>query len=108
MMLHRQKQQGDTFKIFDPYKISQLSSVSQLKNESKDVSQADVCKFGSGQMFGELEFLRKEKAAATVVCDSLVGELICVKYSEFQKKVKSNDQGFKALVFNADSKRHKI
>ena len=37
-----------------------------------------------------------------------MGELICVKLQEFQKKVKSNDSGYRALLFNADNKRQKI
>lgn len=85
-----------------------LSNAKQLKNDYTKVDKQEVCRYGRGQVFGELEFLQKEKAQGTVICESLIGELICVKLNEFQKKVKSNDAGFKALVFNAETKRQKI
>jgi hypothetical protein len=36
----------------------------------------------------------------SVVCDSLYGELICVKALDFAKKVKTNDASYSYLMKN--------
>ncbi|CDW78417.1 cyclic nucleotide-binding domain containing protein [Stylonychia lemnae] len=82
-------------RIVDPYKMNQISNARQLQNQVKLNVNNDICRYGVGQIFGEMEFLNKDKSILTVQCDTQQGELICVKLSEFQKKVKPNDSGFK-------------
>ena len=43
-----------------------------------------------------------------MICDSLNGELICVRLNEFQKRAKTNDSGYQSLLDNADVKNSKI
>lgn len=102
--MNKKQNSKDSGKILDPYKLTQLSNARQLQNQYKTSVNNEICRYGGGQIFGELEFLNKGMSCTTVVCESQHGELICVKLNEFQKKVKSNDAGYKALLFNADNK----
>lgn len=64
----------------------------------KRAHNVEVCKYGKGQLIGEEEFLNRTKANHSVVCDTLHGELIAIKFSEFQKKVIRGEEGIKTLV----------
>eukprot|EP00347_Sterkiella_histriomuscorum_P002457 403368072 len=98
----------ETGRLMDPYKIQEFSNAKSLQNQLITSTNKEVCRYGSGQIFGEWEFLRKDNAQCTVVCDSQQGELLCVKVSEFQKKARTNDAGYRALIFNAENKSSKI
>ena len=102
------KHKDNSKKIIDPFKLSSFTNAKQLQSHTSTSRQVEVCRYGKGQIFGEEEFVAKGGVAETnsertvaliqkkilkpgtysVICDSVDGELFCVRASDFQKKVR--------------------
>jgi hypothetical protein len=59
-------------------------------------------------MFGEDDVLAERNYTATVVCKSNIGDVFCIKNTEFFRKLKPNTECWKIIVYMAMDKEKAV
>lgn len=67
-----------------------------------------IAQIGTGQMLGEEDVIKSSAYTTTVTCKSNMGEVFCMKTTEFQKRMKNNPDSWKIIILMAMGKENAI